>query len=151
MSFICVKYWGTPATVVSRACFIDLELIWQTYIPLGCLSPQWVFPPYEIQSGSEILSGKGVGWREGTRKVERQRERERLELMVLHLPGSMSIMALITLNKESISLFSFLLRAAQQKHRRRLKSCSNVVCLHVTHTYICFLPDQNRKNWLAHL
>lgn len=28
--------------------------------------------------------------------------------MVLHLPGSMSIMAVITLSKESISLFSFL-------------------------------------------
>lgn len=47
--------------------------------------------------------------------------------MVLHLPGSMSIMALITLSKESISLFSFLLHAPEQRHRRKLKGSSNAV------------------------
>lgn len=67
--------------------------------------------------------------------------RERLELMVLHLPGSMSIMALITLSKESISLFSFLLHAPQQKHRRKLKSSSNAECLCVTDTSVCSLLD----------
>lgn len=36
--------------------------------------------------------------------------------MVLHLPGSMSIMAVITLSKESISLFSFL-------HGKRTEEC----------------------------
>lgn len=80
-----------------------------------------------------------------------QREKERLELMVLHLPGSMSIMALITLNKESISLFSFLLHAPQQKHGRKLKSSSNAVCLHVTDTFICSQLDQNKMTWEAHL
>lgn len=78
-------------------------------------------------------------------------ERDRLELMVLHLPGSMSIMALITLNKESISLFSFLLHAPQQKHRRKLKSSSNAVCLHVTDTSICFQLDQNKMTWEVYL
>lgn len=64
--------------------------------------------------------------------------------MVLHLPGSMSIMALITLSKESISLFSFLLHAPQPKHRRKLKSSSNAVWLCVTDTFICSQPDQNK-------
>lgn len=113
--------------------------------------PLVAFLLYVIQSGSEILSGKGVGWKEGTRNRERGRERERLELMVLHLPGSMSIMALITLNKESISLFSFLLHATQQKHRRRLKSSSNAVCLHVTDTSFCSLLDQNKMTWEIYL
>lgn len=80
---------------------------------------------------------------EGTHR-EGERKRDGLELMVLHLPGSMSIMAVITLNKESISLFSFLLHALQQKHRRRLKSFSNAVCLHVIDTSICSQLDQNK-------
>lgn len=58
------------------------------------------------QVSSETLSGLELGWREGSR-VRRGRGGV-LELMVLHLPGSMSIMALITLSKESIILFSFL-------------------------------------------
>lgn len=71
--------------------------------------------------------------------------------MVLHLPGSMSIMALITLSKESISLFSFLLHAPQQKHRRKLKSCSNAVWLRVTDTSICFQLNQNKMTWEVYL
>ena len=49
-----------------------------------------------------------AGQRNGCRAVESSGERKRgrgRELMVLHLPGSMSILSLITLSKEAISLF----------------------------------------------
>lgn len=59
--------------------------------------------------------------READCGVEGRYQRVKLELMVLHLPGSMSIMALITLSKESISLFSFLLHAPRRRHRRKQK------------------------------
>lgn len=71
----------------------------------GAPRPLVALPLY-VKSGHQWNTVGGKEW--GGGKVP---ERERLELMVLHLPGSMSIMALITLSKESISLFSFLLHA----------------------------------------
>lgn len=73
-----------------------------------------VAPLAALQSGQSCRPERQTAeWREDTRV--------KLELMVLHLPGSMSIMALITLSKESISLFSFLLHAPRRRHRRKLK------------------------------
>lgn len=65
--------------------------------------------------------------------------------MVLHLPGSISIKALITLSKESISLFSFLLQSPQQKQREKLKSFSNAVLPRVLQTPLS-APGRTKQN-----
>lgn len=77
-------------------------------------TPCGLFFSRALQSGRSCRREADCG-------VEGRYQRARLELMVLHLPGSMSIMALITLSKESISLFSFLLHAPRRRHRRKQK------------------------------
>lgn len=91
----------------------------------GAQTPLVAFPLYLSQAG-------GVG-------VEGSYWRLRLELMVLHLPGSMSIMAVITLSKESISLFSFLLHPPRQKEQKNAKKPPPFPRLVCRFTYIYIL------------
>lgn len=101
-------------------------------------------------SGPSYVCERGQQWNTvgESSGVEGRYQRERLELMVLHLPGSMSIMALITLSKESISLFSFLLhrRSTGESWKALLMQC---VC--ITDTSICSQIDPNKTTWEVYL